>query len=188
MSSKQTLSRAARTAGFSLVVVLLIMVALSMVGIASLRGVSLQEKMAGNLYFRAVALAESESALRATVAKLDSLVGLGVGVALPADAADADWKTMIHTGSNTAYWAASGTWSNTSTRAAMSQSASGMTVNATTEQLMPASPLMRNCEAKLTGAGSACDALFTRMTSRVEDTATGASVVVQQFWTYPPQN
>lgn len=168
--------------GFALVVVMLLLVALSMVGVASLRGITLQEKMTGNLYFRALAFAESESALRATVARMDGKVGLTVATPVAPDSSDLDWKPLIATGSNQGYWSTAASWTSTAVKSVMSSTASGFAVNATTEQVMTGDQ-MPTCEAKM--GSSACKVMFTRMTSRATDPTTGAAVVLQQYWSFP---
>jgi len=171
-----------RVRGFALVVVLLLMVALSMVGVASLRGITLQEKMTGNLYFRALAFAEAESALRATVAKVDSKVGLTVETPPAPDSSSLDWKPLIASGSNQGYWNTAAAWATTAVRSVMSPTASGFSVNATTEQMMTGDQ-MPTCEGKM--GSSACKVMFTRMTARAADPTTGAAVVLQQHWSFP---
>lgn len=171
-----------RTNGFALVVVLLLMVALSMVGVASLRGITLQEKMAGNLYFRALSFAETESALRATVARMDSKVGLTVETPPAPDSSDLNWKPLIPSGSNQSYWTAASGWVATSARSAMSTTATGLTINATTEFVSTGNQVP-TCEIKM--GYSACQVTFTRMTARALDPATGAAVVLQQHWSFP---
>jgi len=168
--------------GFALVVVILLLVALSMVGVASLRGITLQEKMTGNLYFRALAFAESESALRATVARMDGKVGLTVETPPAPDSSDLDWKPLIATGSNQGYWSTATAWTSTAVKSVMSSTASGFKVNATTEQVMTGDQ-MPTCEDKM--GSSACKVMFTRMTSRATDPTTGAAVVLQQYWSFP---
>jgi type IV pilus assembly protein PilX len=184
IASRKAVLRFNRNRGFALVVVLLIMVALSMVGIASMRSVTLQEKMAGNLYFRSLAMSEAESALRSTAAKMESLVGLSIATPDTADDSSPDWKARLQQGSNVSYWTGSSAWSNTSTRSAMSTTASGMTISATTEQLAM-NNIRGGCDIKKMD-GTPCKAMFTRMTSRALDPNTGAAVAVQQFWWFPP--
>ena len=177
-------SSAARSSntGFALVVVLLLMVALSMVGVASLRGITLQEKMAGNLYFRSLSFAEAESALRATVARMDNKIGLTVETPPAPDSSDLNYKPLILTGSNQSHWNTASSWTNTDARSAMSSAAAGLAVNATTEQVLTGDQ-MPTCEAKM--GSSACKVMFTRMTARATDPATGAAVVLQQYWSFP---
>ncbi|MFO1342829.1 MAG: pilus assembly PilX N-terminal domain-containing protein [Burkholderiales bacterium] len=169
-------------AGFALVIVLLLMVALSMVGIASLRGTTLQEKMAGNLYFRSLALAEAEAALRSTVARVDSKIGLTVETPVAPDSSDLNWKPLIQNGTDLSYWSGSSAWTNTATRNVVSTTATGLVLNATTEMLMSGNQLP-TCEDKM--GFSACKVTFTRMTSRANDPTTGAAVVLQQHWSFP---
>ena len=168
--------------GFALIVVMLLMVALSMVGVASLRGITLQEKMAGNLYFRSLSFAEAESALRATVARMDNKIGLTVETPPAPDSSDLNYKPLIVTGSNQSYWNSAASWVNTDVRSVMSSAAAGLTVNATTEQVLTGDQ-MPTCEAKM--GSSACKVMFTRMTARATDPATGAAVVLQQYWSFP---
>lgn len=177
-------SSAARltNSGFALVVVLLLMVALSMVGVASLRGITLQEKMAGNLYFRSLSFAEAESALRATVARIDNKIGLTVETPPAPESSDLNYKPLIVTGSNQSYWNNVASWMNTDVRSVMSSAATGLAVNATTEQVLIGDQ-MPTCEGKM--GSSACKVMFTRMTARATDPATGAAVVLQQYWSFP---
>ena len=180
--SKTTSAIQSSDTGFALVVVLLLMVALSMVGVASLRGITLQEKMAGNLYFRSLSFAEAESALRATVARIDGKIGLTVETPPAPDSSDLNYKPLIVNGSNQSYWNSASSWSSTDVRSVMSSAATGLAVNATTEQIIVGDQ-MPTCESKM--GSSACKVMFTRMTARATDPATGAAVVLQQFWSYP---
>ena len=50
--------------GFVLIVALMLMVALSFLGVSALRNVTLQERMTGSQYYRTIALHESDGALR----------------------------------------------------------------------------------------------------------------------------
>ena len=169
--------------GFALVVVLLLMVALSMVGVASLRSVSLQEKMAGNIYFRSIAFQEAEGALRTSVAKIDKKVGLTVASSEVADSASAEWKTFIPSGSQRDYWAQVGNWSNTGSRSVIAASASGLSLQSTAEHVGNGNQ-MPTCERK-TGVSNACLVMFTRMTAKATDPQTGATAVVQQYFSFP---
>jgi type IV pilus assembly protein PilX len=164
--------------GFALVVALLLMVALSLVGIASLRGTALQEKMSGNLYFRSLAFQEAEGALRSTVAKIDSKIGLSTASPITALSSDVDWKPRINVGSNNAYWSLGSSWTSTGTRI----NSSALTVNATTEDIGDG-PQLPSCEKKI--GANACQVKFTRMTTRAIDPATGAAIIVQQHWSFP---
>lgn len=57
-------TRLAREAGVSLVIVLVLLVAMSLLGIAILRSTALQERMSANLRDRSLALQATEAALR----------------------------------------------------------------------------------------------------------------------------
>ncbi len=60
-------------AGIALVVALVLLIAVTLVGLAAIRGTTLQEKMAGNMMDHDVALQEAEAALRVgAAAALDS--------------------------------------------------------------------------------------------------------------------
>lgn len=172
-----------RTKGFALVVVLLLLVALSMVGIASLRGNAMQEKMAGNLYFRTLSFTEAESVLRSTVARIDSKIGLNVSTPAVADSSDADWKPWIAEGATQAYWSTPTAWSGTASRNNLATSANGYSLKAMTEFVGQGNQLA-SCEGKLMQPNP-CLVVFTRMTTNATDAATGAAVILQQYWSFP---
>lgn len=169
--------------GFALVVALLLLVALSMVGIAALRNVTLQEKMAGNLYFRTLAFQESEGAMRATVARMTKNVGPSASVAAAPDSTDADWRPRIATGSDRSFWTTASNWSGTSSRTAAGTSASGLTINSVTDDLDVGAENW-GCQVNVNKAVG-CNVRFTRMTTRALDPLTGASVITQQHWAFP---
>jgi type IV pilus assembly protein PilX len=109
-----------RARGFSLLAILLMMVALSMLALGSMNGSIVQERMVGNARDRHVALQAAEAAIRDAErdieANLDSAVGFTVGCATglcipPSDTADnpqsapkwqtIDWATARAYGSRT---------------------------------------------------------------------------------------
>lgn len=57
-------ARRARERGASLLVVLLILIVITLIGLASIRGTLLRERMSGNMYDRSLAFQSAESALR----------------------------------------------------------------------------------------------------------------------------
>ncbi|WP_313320393.1 PilX N-terminal domain-containing pilus assembly protein [Stenotrophomonas sp.] len=79
-----------RQRGASLLVVLIILVVITLIGLASIRGTLLRERLSGNMYDRSLAFQSAESALReAEVAVRAAVVGgssIGVDCSLPATA------------------------------------------------------------------------------------------------------
>ena len=91
-------------AGFALVIVLLLMVALSMVGIAfATRRVDVTRKMAAAICIVRLHLPEAEAALRSTVARVDSKIGLTVETPVAPDSSDLNWKPLIQNGTDLSY-------------------------------------------------------------------------------------
>lgn len=79
--------QALRQRGASLLVVLIILVVITLIGLASIRGTLLRERMSGNMYDRSLAFQSAESALReAEVAVRVAVVSgssIGVDCSLP---------------------------------------------------------------------------------------------------------
>jgi Tfp pilus assembly protein PilX len=166
--------------GFALVVVLLLLVALSLVGVASLRSTSLQEKMAGNLYFKSLSMQDAEGALRSTAARMESKLGSSVAVQPATSANDANWRSFNPQSAIQSNLRSPAAWTNT--RALTSLSRSTVTVNAVTESFGISE--LAGCDVNV-GRPGACKFRFTRMSSRANDSVTGASSITQQFWTFP---
>ncbi|MDP3288403.1 MAG: PilX N-terminal domain-containing pilus assembly protein, partial [Methyloversatilis sp.] len=62
----------ARQRGVTLVVALMLLLAVTLLGLASMRGTGMQERMSANLYDRAIAFQAAESSLREAEALLAS--------------------------------------------------------------------------------------------------------------------
>lgn len=166
--------------GFALVVALLILVALSLVGVAALRSTSLQEKMAGNLYFKSLSMQDAEAALRSTAARMDKLLG-PTATSVPATSASSeDWRNFMPQFALSSQLRAPASW--TETRAFGSLSRETVGVNAVTESFGISE--LAGCDVNAARPG-ACKFQFTRMSSRAADSVTGASSIVQQYWTFP---
>lgn len=71
MKQPRHLSRRASQAGVALIVVLILLLVMTLLGLASLRGTLLEERMSANLYDRSLAFQAAESALREAEALLD---------------------------------------------------------------------------------------------------------------------
>lgn len=63
--------------GSVLIVSLILLLAMTLLATASIRGAALQERMGGNLYDRALAFQAAEAGLRAAEARLDALAAAG---------------------------------------------------------------------------------------------------------------
>lgn len=72
---KTTLTPQRRQSGAILVIALMFLVLLTIIGVSSISGVTLEEKMAGNLYQQNIAFQAAESALRD--AEIDLEAGIG---------------------------------------------------------------------------------------------------------------
>ena len=164
----------ARAHGFSLIVTLLLLVALSLIGVASLRNVSLQEKMAGNFYFRTTALQDAHGALRQARGEVEGWVASGSAPSLSQSATAGVWSKMIKSAASAKYWADDSNWSSAGTSVATAgMSAKWAREGETAKHFM--------CGDSETG----CRFNYIRMTARTKDTASGAAVVIQDLNVYP---
>ncbi len=166
--------------GFALVIVLLLITALSLVGVASLRSTSLQERMAGNLYFKSLSMQDAEAALRSTAARMESKLGAQVAVVAAPSASDPNWRSFKASSAEQTFLRSAPAWTNTRTITSLARSST--TVNAVTESFGISE--LAGCDVNV-GRPGACKFQFTRMSSKSTDSATGASSIVQQFWTFP---
>jgi Tfp pilus assembly protein PilX len=155
--------------GFTLVVALLLMVALSFIGVTALRNVTLQEKMAGNFFFRVALTHENESALRTASQDVATKASSGV----------AGWPNPVNQAS-LAYW---GNASNIATITATAQTPAALKPGVSnvyaTEATEPAPPdtLSANSEGR-----PAVQVRYFRTSVSSVEAATGASAAVQD-WT-----
>ena len=158
--------------GFALIVALLLMVALSFLGVTALRNVSLQEKMVGNYYHRSVALQESEGTLRTarqvteSAWKSDSLPASNASNSLGI------WNGLVMDPS-LAYFSDPATWSSGVASATGLLSARPVTVNYGLEQWDSS---LAKC-----GSGETCRVANIRSTARAVDPVTSATVVTQEW-------
>jgi type IV pilus assembly protein PilX len=154
--------------GFSLVVTLLLLVALSLIGVAALRNVSLQEKMAGNFYFRMTAMQDAQGALR------QSRNGVEVAFASSTIAVPAGSWTELSLGAAAAdFWRQTSSWASADTAAA----SAGMTAQSVREHQ---SGKHFSCE----DSDSGCKMNYIRMTARTKD-GTGSAAIFQDWNVYP---
>lgn len=104
--------------GVALIVALVLLIIITLIGLASIRGTTMQEKMAGNLNDRNIALQSTEAALRVATARLavttadvwrDCSLAATTCDADPSVAADAAnaWRTVATGASATQYTAGS---------------------------------------------------------------------------------
>ena len=160
--------------GFSLITALLLLVALSLIGVAALRNVSLQEKMAGNFYFRTTALQDAHGALRQARGEVEGWVASASAPALSVTSTPSSWSETIAAGATAKFWADPSNWSGASTAVATA----GMTANWARE-----GELAKHFVCADSVAG--CSVNYIRMTARTTDSATGAAVVIQDLNVYP---
>lgn len=164
------------TLGFSLIVTLLLLVALSLIGVAALRNVSLQEKMAGNFYFRMTALQDAHGALRQARGGVESWVAASTAApALSSCSVPGSWCKSIDAAATAKFWAGSSNWIGASSAVA----SAGMTA-AWSREGERAKHFI--CED---GAPGCTPVNYIRMTARTIDSATGAAVVIQDLNVYP---
>ncbi len=164
-----------RQSGFALIVALLLMVALSFIGISALRNVTVQERMAGNQYYRTVALHESEGALRYARQVIQSTWQSDAIPAPNASSSIALWSGLVAQ-SSIAFFASGANWS-AATNIASLLSTRPLSAQYVVETLdSNAAP----CDDK-----TECKSYFIRSSTRVVDPVTNASVVTQEWSTYP---
>lgn len=77
MSAPVGITSGDRSRGFSLIIVLILMVIMIIVGLAVIRGVTLRQKMSTNMYDRSLAFQSAEAALRAGEAAVRAAVVAG---------------------------------------------------------------------------------------------------------------
>lgn len=163
-----------QTRGFSLIVTLLLLVALSLIGVASLRNVSLQEKMAGNFYFRTTAMQDAHGALRQARGEVEGWVASGSAPALSQTSTAGVWSSLIKSAATVKYWADDSNWSN----AGSSVATAGMNAKWAREGEAAKHFVCADSEA-------GCRVNYIRMTARTKDVASGAAVVIQDLNVYP---
>ncbi len=161
--------------GFALVVALLLMVALSFIGVSALRNVSLQEKMAGNLYYRTIALHESEGALRFARQRVESDWQNDAIPAANNETSLGVWGKIVSQ-PTLAFYSLAANWSSATTLTSL-LSTRPVATQYVIEQFPSKIP---KC-----GTGTNCDATFVRSSARAVDPVTNAAVVTQEWAMYP---
>jgi hypothetical protein len=180
MNTNHDRNRARRTeqSGFVLIIALLLLVALSLIGAAALRNVSLQEKMAGNFFFRTTIAHEAESALRA--ARNNALVGLEAqNITWVFDSAPRGWNGDILPEMSVAYWKNPANWENTKT---IANANTGIAVDSSLGAArwnVERSDLSRSFDV---GANANLTVLYLRASSITVEQGTGATAVVQEWF------
>lgn len=166
---------ASKQVGFVLIVALLLMVALSFIGVTALRNVTLQERMASNQYYRTVALHESEGALRYARQVIQSTWQNDAIPAPNASSSIALWSNLVSQ-SSIAFFASAANWSSATTIASLLSSRPLSAQYAVETFDAGAAPC---------GTGTECRSYFIRSSTRVVDPVTNASIVTQEWSTYP---
>ncbi len=162
--------------GFALIVAMLFMVALSFIGVASIRNVSLQERMAGNSYYRTIATHESEALLRISrqLAKVS-----WVQDTFPAEdnssATLSPWGGVIPQ-SSISFFSTASNWLSASVPSSLS-STRPVSVNSSNEAFSGDNPRG--------GVSNEGKATYVRASARATDPVTGASVVTQDWSMFP---
>ena len=172
--------------GFALLVAVLLMVALSFLGITALRNVSLQERMAGNSYYRAIATQEAEAGLRYTRQSVDAVAQSSSSIFDPKGSVSVPgtWTGPVGSAAQS-FWANASNWSSTSSPASLNASRP-LTTRVTIEQYPGNNPFCPASSASAAGSGKkTCPANFFRATARATDNTTGAAAVVQDWSMYP---
>jgi type IV pilus assembly protein PilX len=171
-----------RESGFALVVSLLLLVALSFVGIAALRNVTLQEKMAGNTYFRMVAFQESERAIAMSSSEL-ALDGAYSSSGLPGgDSSSSSTRKIMTAGGLQSFWQTPATWSSTTDPTAIN---TGVTTRWIREDFggIEATDGCDSSESQRANFSAlTCKSRGYRVTATASDTTTGTRVVTQHVY------
>jgi type IV pilus assembly protein PilX len=171
--------------GFALVVALLLLVALSLIGVAALKNVSLQEKMAGNTYFRMVTFQEAESALMES-SRAVGLSSTSVDGAPSGDDSDKATRNIIDTGGARDFWLKTTSWANTTTAAVLPTKNAGTESKWIREDFNQAESVEPCDRSKSAGtAQDNCYSKVYRITATADMAATGAKVVTQNFYFIP---
>jgi Tfp pilus assembly protein PilX len=176
LAGTRRLAHSQNSRGFALIVALLLMVALAFIGVSALRNVTLQEKMAGNLYYRTIALHESEAGMRFARQRIESDWLQDTIPAGNSEETLGTWGAVVGTPS-LSFFSKAANWSSATT---INSLLSSRPVDAqfTVEQFAPPRDI-------LCGSGQQCNFLYVRSSARAVDTLTGAAVVTQEWAKYP---
>lgn len=176
--------------GFALVVALLLLVAMSFIGIAALRNVSLQEKMTGNTYFKLISFQEADAGMRSAEQLMHVIFGSSTQP-IPAQDGNSVWKTRDDNGAGAAYWTSSGALTYSQSMTPLSYT--GTSIIVTTEDVsgVPVTPYACSNSAAGSNIGTGaleatqpCQVRPVRETAVSTDSVTGARSVVQQYFNY----
>jgi type IV pilus assembly protein PilX len=172
----------AQVGGFSLIVALLLMVALSFIGVSALRNVSLQEKMAGNLYYRTVSMHESEGALRFAQQRIASAWATDAITSATTVTTPEMWSSVAGVVPTLSFFSAASTWANS---VSLTSFLTSRPINAqyVVEQLDSASA--RGSQIGSDSGDTGVKVKYFRSSARAVDPATNASVVTQEWAMYP---
>ena len=181
-----------RDSGFALVVALLLLVAMSFIGIAALKNVTLQEKMTGNTYFKLASFQEADGAMRSVEQIMHGIFGSSTQTP-PAQATNNVWKTADPYGAGAAYWGTTSAW--TQSQSVTPLGYSGAVITITSDDVVGGDIAPYACsDPALSGIGTngaeqnlPCKVRPVRETAISTDTATGARSVIQQYFNYRPE-
>jgi type IV pilus assembly protein PilX len=177
MKFRPTFQRRKPQQGFALVVALLLLVALSFIGVSSLRNVSLQERMAGNTYYRILSSHEADAGLRLARASIDK-VRLDPTQQFGSPA-PSGWQDSIADSSIT-FWTKDSNWTSGQLATSLGTIGSPVETRWNVEQLAGTIPQCPSQSGTNSGS-SGCKAYFLRSTSRALDSVTGATSVLQDW-------
>jgi hypothetical protein len=151
--------------GFVLVVALLLLIALSLIGVAAMRNVSLQEKMAGNFYFRTTINHETESTLRR--AKNNTLAAIFNGTATGQD---------LGPEYSISFWSRTANWVNATTNPQTAQVNPNITIDVGNSRSN-----VEQVEGKEWRGSANLPVSYFRSSALTTETGTGATAVVQEW-------
>ncbi len=172
--------------GFTLIVALLLLVALSFIGVAGLRNVTLQEKMSGNMFFRTLAFSEAEATLQ--VAENVSFNQFGtVGASMPSCGSAATLVCTMDQGSSLSHLAKDAAW--TDSASMVTPANAGFSSNWMNEDLLKGGLVVeKGCQessgASSNAAVSSCERVYVRTSARSLDASSGALSITQQFFKF----
>jgi type IV pilus assembly protein PilX len=179
MSGRPTRRGAARERGIALVVVLMLLLIVTLIGLAAMRGTLMQERMAGNVAARGVAFQIAEGALRDAEAFIED------GPAMPATgAACSGGLCPIPNPADAPRWESDGFWDTTGNYRAYHapDAPEGSTARYMVEYMGLGQPLDCTTEVDVS-AGSSCASTVRnyRITaiSRLEN---GTDVILQSMY------
>jgi Tfp pilus assembly protein PilX len=177
MMAGRTTSLRRKEQGFALVVALLLLVALSFIGVSSLRNVSLQERMAGNTYYRILSSHEADAGLRLARASIDKVrldSTQQFGSPPPTGWQDAIGDPSI------SFWTKDANWSGAQGATSLGAVGAALDTRWSIEQYSGTNPLCPPQSGTNSGS-TGCKAYFLRSTSRAVDNVTGAASVLQDW-------